>query len=326
MTERSSPRQRISQVIEHLDVIALGGNALLPSGKTGTIREQLAVTRKAMEQTAALLAAGRRIVITHGNGPVVGNIVIRNEAAARSIPPMPLDVCGADSQGGIGYMVEQSLRNALRDRGDATEVAAIVTQVVVSEHDPAFQKPVKPIGPFYTKADAARLSRERGWTIVEDSRRGYRRVVPSPYPVEIVEANVIRHLVEAGTIVIAAGGGGVPVVRVGGRLEGREAVIDKDPTSALLGNVLGAERLIILTDTEAVFRDFGTPQAAPIRRASLAEVRTQIEEGRFPEGSMGPKLGAVVTFLEGGGEVAVVCRPEHLVDALRGSHGTTIYR
>ncbi len=313
-------------MIEHLDVIALGGNAILPPGGAGTVSEQLAITRAAMEQTVALLEKGRRIVITHGNGPVVGNIVIRNEAAADTIPPMPLDVCGADSQGGIGYMVGQVLRNVLAHRGLETEVVAIVTQVIVSDDDPAFANPVKPIGPFYKKDEARRLAAERGWAIAEDSHRGYRRVVSSPYPIEIVEMSVIQRLVEAGTIVIAAGGGGVPVVRVAGRLEGREAVIDKDATSALLGRLLGAERLVILTDVESVYRNFGTPQASPIRRASVDDIRTQIDEGRFPAGSMGSKLKAAVAFLDGGGEMAIVCRPEHLSDALRGVCGTTIVR
>ena len=204
-------------VIKNLDVVALGGNAILPSDCAGTIQEQLSVTRSAMEHIVGLLDRGRQVVITHGNGPIVGNIVIRNEAAKDIIPPMPLDVCGADSQGGIGYMIQQTLRNELDKHGFDRDVVCVITQVVVSDDDPAFDNPVKPIGPFYEKEDVGRLETERGWQVVQDGNRGYRRIVPSPYPLHIVEANVIRRLVAEGTVVIAAGGGGVPVVRSAGR-------------------------------------------------------------------------------------------------------------
>jgi carbamate kinase len=311
-------------LIKNLDVVALGGNAILPSGQTGTIREQFFVTRSAMEEIVGLLDQDRRVVITHGNGPIVGNIVIRNEAAKDTIPPMPLDICGADSQGGIGYMIQQALRNALIGRGYDMDVVSVVTQVVVSDDDPAFENPVKPIGPFYSKEQADQIAMERGWTIAEDSNRGYRRVVPSPYPLEIVESKIIKHLVEAGGIVIAAGGGGVPVVREGGQYEGREAVIDKDPTSALLAHELGAERLIILTDIDAVHKNFATPQSTPIRTMSLSEMKGMLDEGQFAPGSMGSKLQAVVTFLERGGKTAIICKPESMADAVRGQTGTTI--
>jgi carbamate kinase len=307
-----------------LDVVALGGNAILPSGKTGTIEEQLSITRRAMDELVVLLDKGRRVVITHGNGPIVGNIVIRNEAAKDTIPPMPLDICGADSQGGIGYMIQQALGNALAAHGAQADVVSLVTQVVVDADDPAFGRPVKPIGPFYRQDEAEALAAQRGWTIVKDSNRGYRRVVPSPKPLRIVEIDVIRRLLSAGTIVIAGGGGGVPVVERGGRLEGREAVVDKDLTAALLGGALQAERLIILTDVDAVYRDFGTPDQAPIRHASVSEVKTWIASGAFPPGSMGSKLEAVVNFLGRGGGSAVICRPENLADALEASRGTTI--
>lgn len=307
-----------------LDVVALGGNAILPSGKTGTIHEQLSITRLAMEQLIVLLERGRRIVITHGNGPIVGNIVIRNEAAKDTIPPMPLDICGADSQGGIGYMIQQALRNALIAHGVERDVVSVVTQVVVDGGDPAFGKPVKPIGPFYTREEAEVLTADRGWVIVKDSNRGFRRVVPSPKPVRIVEIDVIGKLVSSGAIVIACGGGGVPVIEIDRRLEGREAVVDKDLTAALLGGALQAERLIILTDVDAVYRDFGTPQQAPIRTARVSQIKAWLEEGSFPRGSMGSKLEAVVDFLAQGGKSAVICRADNLVDALEASSGTTV--
>ena len=315
---------RSTYLIKKLDVVALGGNAIVPSSKAGTIREQFSITRSAMEHIVELLEQDRRVVITHGNGPIVGNIVIRNEAAKDTIPPMPLDVCGADSQGGIGYMVQQALRNTLNKRGFDREVVSLVTQVVVSDEDAAFDNPVKPIGPFYTKEQAMHLQKERGWSIGEDSDRGYRRVVPSPYPLAIVETGVIRRLVAAGVVVIAAGGGGIPVVKTDNQYEGREAVIDKDPTSAILASELGAERLIILTDVDAVYRDFGTPKAARIGKASIQEIKALIAEDRFPQGSMGSKLKAAVTFLEGGGKAAVICRPEHMTAAVRGEKGTMI--
>lgn len=312
------------ELTSDLDVVALGGNAILPSGKTGTIHEQLSITRLAMEQLIVLLERGRRIVITHGNGPIVGNIVIRNEAAKDTIPPMPLDICGADSQGGIGYMIQQALRNALIAHGVERDVVSVVTQVVVDGGDPAFGKPVKPIGPFYTREEAEVLTADRGWVIVKDSNRGFRRVVPSPKPVRIVEIDVIGKLVSSGAIVIACGGGGVPVIEIDRRLEGREAVVDKDLTAALLGGALQAERLIILTDVDAVYRDFGTPQQAPIRTARVSQIKAWLEEGSFPRGSMGSKLEAVVDFLAQGGKSAVICRADNLVDALEASSGTTV--
>ncbi|MDH3216758.1 MAG: carbamate kinase [Candidatus Krumholzibacteria bacterium] len=311
-------------MITDLDVVALGGNAIIPAGKTGTMQEQLAITQSAMNEITALLEHNRQVIITHGNGPIVGNIVVRNEAAKDTIPPMPLDVCGADSQGGIGYMIQQSLRNALHRRGLRREVVSIITQVRVDVHDPAFDNPVKPIGPYYTRDQADRLQRERGWITVGDSNRGYRRVVASPRPVEIIESEVIRRLVASGTIVIAAGGGGIPVVCLQGQCQGREAVIDKDATSALLAVDLGADRLIILTDVRAVYRDYGTPQATAITKISLGDVRTLIDEGFFPPGSMGSKLAAAVDFLEGGGKSVIICRSDEMMAAVNGESGTTV--
>jgi carbamate kinase len=309
-----------------LDVVALGGNAILPLGKAGTIKEQLAITYAAMEQIANLLQVGRGVVVTHGNGPIVGNIVIRNEAVKDRIAPMPLDVCGADSQGGIGYMIQQTLGNTLHKRGIDHDVVTIVTQVCVDENDPAFDNPVKPIGPFYSEEQARDLERERGWKVAADANRGYRRVVPSPRPHHIVERDVIVKLVEDGVVVITVGGGGIPVVKVDGCYEGREAVVDKDFASALLAQDLGAERLIILTDVDAVYENFGTPQASAIREVTLDRVKAMLDAGEFPPGSMGSKLTAGVEFIENGGSATIICRPEDLEEAAAGRVGTTLRR
>jgi carbamate kinase len=309
--------------MEKLDVIALGGNAILPAGKTGTIVEQVAITRTAMEEIEEMVAAGRRVVLTHGNGPIVGNIVVRNEAMKSSIPPMPLDVCGADSQGGIGYMIQQTLRNVLRDRGREAEVVSVVTQVLVDENDPAFEDPVKPIGPYYKKDRAAALAAARGWKVAL-SPRGYRRVVPSPYPREIVEIEVVKRLVETGVIVVTVGGGGIPVVLNEGRYRGVEAVIDKDLASSLLARKLGAERLIIITSVDAVYTDFGKPGAARLASATLVEMEALLAQGQFPPGSMGSKIQAAIEFLSGGGRSVIITQPGDLFDALEGRKGTTI--
>jgi len=312
--------------MDRLDVIALGGNAILPAGKAGTITEQVAITQTVMTEIAGLVSSGRQVVLTHGNGPIVGNIVIRNEAMKATIPPMPLDVCGADSQGGIGYMIQQTLRNVLREKGRDNEVVSLITQVRVDESDPAFKNPVKPIGPFYSKEEASRLTRERGWKIVADARRGYRRVVPSPYPIEIVEIEVVKNLVRHGTVVITVGGGGIPVVFKDGRYEGVEAVIDKDLASSLLARKLGAERLIIITNIDAVYVDFGKPAARALPAVTLDEVKTLFRQGQFPPGSMGSKVQAAIEFLESGGRSVLIAQPGDLLDAVEGRKGTTIRR
>jgi len=310
--------------MEHLDVIALGGNAILPVGSGGTISEQFAVTRQTMEQIADLIEKGRNVVLTHGNGPIVGNIVVRNEAARDVIPPMPLDICGADSQGGIGYMIQQTLRNILVARNIRREVVAVITQVLVSPNDPAFNKPVKPIGPYYSKENSVRLEQEKGWSIVKDSNRGYRRVVPSPRPLEIIERNVIERLVAAGTIVITVGGGGIPVVRKRGVLAGTEAVVDKDLASSVLARDLHAERLMILTDVDAVYKSFGTPAATALREATVDEITSLLQAGEFPPGSMGSKIEAAVEFLRSSGKFVLICQSGDLTAALAGEAGTLI--
>lgn len=306
-------------------VVALGGHALIPAAGAGRIEEQFAVTATTCDTLAELVAGGIALVVTHGNGPIVGNILIRNEAARDRVPPMPLDVCGADSQGGIGYMIQQTLGNALRRRGLARDVVTLVTQVVVDPADPAFGQPTKPIGPFYRAEDAQRLAREKGWIVREDAGRGWRRVVPSPRPRDIVEGPVIARLVQAGVIVVAVGGGGIPVVPDGsGGFRGVEAVVDKDRAAAVLARQLGAERMMILTEVDAVYRDFGTPAQASIDVLTLDEAERMLEGGAFPPGSMGPKIESAAAFLRAGGEEVLITRPGLAAAALRGQAGTRL--
>lgn len=307
-------------------LLSFGGNAIIPSSGGGTFEEQLEVTRSTMRQVAALLDSFPvKLVITHGNGPIVGNILIRNEAASDLIAPMPLDVCGADSQGGIGYMIQRVLSDELRERGLDRPVAAIVTQVVVDAGDPAFGNPTKPIGPFYSASRAEVLSKEKGWRIVEEKGRGFRRTVPSPTPLEIVERPVIETLMKSGVIPIAVGGGGIPVVRdAGGRLRGVEAVIDKDRASALLAGKLGMESMVSVTAVDCIYLDFGTPKASPIKKMSVSQARRYAEEGQFPPGSMLPKVEAAISFLESGGKEVIVTSPDVLACALKNDGGTHI--
>lgn len=310
--------------MKQLDVIALGGNAILPVGQAGTIYEQFAITRTTMAQIAELVEAGRQVVVTHGNGPIVGNIVLRNEAMRDTIPPMPLGICVADSQGGIGYMIQQVLRNAFKQRGLERDVVTLVTQVSVDADDPAFENPTKPIGPFYDEAHARALAEAEGWAVAEDANRGWRRVVPSPRPRGIVELGVIRRLVEAGCVTITVGGGGIPVFVDGDeRLDGVEAVVDKDYASALLARELGAERLIVVTSVDAVYRDFGTPQERRIARMSAEEALALAQE--VPAGSMGAKLRAAAGFVNHSGARAIITRPEDLLAAAAGECGTIIH-
>ena len=308
-------------------VIALGGNAIIPVGASGTYYDQYQVTKGTMRQVASLAAAGSQIVVTHGNGPVVGNIVLRNDAGYEKygIPPMPLFVCGADSQGGLGYMIQQNLQNAMLLQGLDIPVATVVTQVQVERDDPAFANPTKPIGPFYTEEQARALAERFGWTVVEDAHRGWRRVVPSPRPHRVVELEVIRRLIEAGVVVIACGGGGVPVVTCEeNRLEGIDAVIDKDRASALLAEKIGADTLVIVTQVEKVCRDFGTDREQPLDELPVAEAERLLAAGQFPPGSMGPKIESAVAFLRAGGRTVLITDPPHLEAAIHGEAGTRL--
>ena len=306
-------------------VITLGGNAILPARGTGTFEEQLSITRATMQPIARLVKEGMAVVLSHGNGPIVGNILIRNDAVRDQIPPMPLDVCGADSQGGIGYMMQQSLQNEFHRVGVKRPVVTMVTQVLVDERDPAFRRPTKPIGPFYTQERARVLAKEKGWTVVEDAGRGYRRVVASPKPLEIVEIEAIRKLGQEGTIVIAAGGGGIPVSRQwDGTLHGVEAVIDKDLASSLLGRLLGMEALVIVTSVDRVAVHFGKPDQREIMTATASELEGLLAAGHFPPGSMGPKIQAAIEFVRSGGRSVAITSPEKIREALEGTAGTRI--
>jgi carbamate kinase len=306
-------------------VIALGGNSLIPVGKEGTIEEQIELTQATMAHVAELIKAGHRVVLTHGNGPVVGNIVIRNELAKDQIPPMPLDICGADSEGGIGYMIQQSLQNQLVGMGIDKVVFTIITQVVVDRDDSAFEKPTKPIGPFYSRDEARDIAREKGWAVIEDSGRGYRRVVPSPRPLQIVESAAIERAVELGAIVIAVGGGGIPVVKdEQGRLKGVEAVIDKDRASSVLATQLKADVFVILTGEEKVALSYGQADQRNLDVMTVAEAGRYLADGEFPPGSMGPKIEAAIEFLKAGGKQVIITKPELLSLALEGKHCTSI--
>jgi len=294
-------------------VVALGGNALMRPGERGTAAEQLTNLRRAVAALQPLLGEPR-LVITHGNGPQVGNELLRQERAAEEAPPLPLWLAVAQTQAEIGALISAELRPALGDR----EAACILTHVRIAADDPAFDRPTKPIGPFYSAEQAEQLERERGWLLVPDSNRGHRRVVPSPEPLEIVELEVIRRLVENGAVAIACGGGGIPVVRRGGRLSGVDAVIDKDRASALLARGLRAERLLVLTEVPAVYRNFGRSDQEELRELTAAEAESLLPE--LAEGSMRPKVESALAF---GGET-LITNFDALESALAGHGGTRI--
>lgn len=305
-------------------VVALGGNAILQPKQKGTIEEQRANVEMSAKNIVKLVQEGYRVVISHGNGPQVGNILLQNAAARDQVPAMPLDVCGAESQGLIGYMIQQCLYNELKRLGIDKKVVTLLTQVVVSKDDPAFQNPTKPVGAFYTKEEAeAGMARGEHW--IEDSGRGWRKVVPSPKPKEIVELDLIKILVDAGAIVIASGGGGIPVVREGDRLVGVEAVIDKDLASSLLAKELGADILTIATDVTHVAINYGKPDQQNLERLTVAEAKKYLEEGQFGKGSMGPKVQAAINFVEAGGE-AIIGSLANLKECVKGESGTRIVR
>ena len=306
-------------------LLALGGNVILPGGTAGTIEEQREITLKTMIAVVGALKADDRLILSHGNGPVIGNILIRNAAAADRIPPMPLDICDADSQGGIGYMIVQCLENALAEAKMKRNVTAVVTRVRVRLDDPAFDKPTKPIGPFYSEAEANRLSKKLGWTIQEDAGRGWRRVVPSPSPQEVLELDGIRTLFNAGHVVVAVGGGGIPVaVDKDGKERGVEAVVDKDQASALIALALDIDRLIIVTEVSHVAIGFGTATQKNLSRITVDEALDYINAGEFGVGSMKPKIEAAIAFLGSGGREVLITSPDHLAKGFRGDSGTRI--
>lgn len=312
-------------------VIALGGNSLIRGNEKGTAEEQYANLRQTSEQMLDLLTGENRIVITHGNGPQVGNLLLCTEAAKGIVPPLPLDVCDAATQGLMGYMMQQIIANNLRKAGLKHNITTVLTQVLVDKNDPAFKHPSKPIGPFYDFKEMQRLSRERGWEMIEDAKRGYRRVVPSPIPVDIQQKRIIENMLDAGEIVIAVGGGGIPVVRKSdGDLQGIDAVIDKDLASARLAIDIRADTLIILTAVEKVYRDFGRPSQKALENLNLDEAKTLLEEGHFGKGSMEPKIRAAIQFLQECDQVAqrkvVITLPETAISAMQGKTGTRITR
>ncbi len=307
-------------------VVAIGGNALAPAGESGdapSLRRRIEAT---CTRLADLVQAGHDMVMTHGNGPQVGNILLQNEETRHLVPAMPLDVCGAESQAQIGYVLAQSLRNEFASRKIERDVVCVVTQVLVDANDPAFANPTKPIGPYYTREDEIIVKKAKGWKMVYDQRGGWRRVVPSPRPVDVVEKDILRRLVGNGDgrVVIAAGGGGIPVIRRDGKLVGVEAVIDKDLAAAVLARSIGWEHLVIATDVPRVALDFGKPNQRFLDRLTVSEARKYLAQAEFPPGSMGPKIEAVVEFLEAGGEHVVITDLEHLVPAVDGKAGTRI--
>ena len=325
LTSGGRPRKTSEGLAGERVVVSLGGNAIVRRGEAGTIEEQFVNAASASAYVAELVGNGASVVITHGNGPIVGNLVIQNESAQNAVPPMPLYICDADSVGAIGFVIQQTLYNRLHRIHKIKEVATVVTQVVVDPADPAFLDPSKPVGPFYTASEAAELAGSRGWIMKEDSLRGLRRVVPSPRPRRIVEAGVISKLAASGVVVIAAGGGGVPVVEdEEGMLRGIDAVVDKDLSTALLAVEIGARRIINLTQIDKVYLDYGKPGEKGLPEMSLEEARRYLAEGHFAPGSMGPKIEGAIEFLEGGGEEVIITTPELIKDALDGKAGTKV--
>jgi carbamate kinase len=306
-------------------LVAFGGNAMLPEKQRGLQSEQMRNAHKAAELMVHIVRKGYELIIVHGNGPQVGNLLIQMEEAAAKIPPYSLDVCDAMTEGSMGFMLERALVNELRRRSIDKEVASLVTQVVVDREDPAFAKPTKPVGPFYAKSRGEELARAKGWTMVEDAGRGYRKVVASPRPIDVVNKGVIRELVEAGRLVVAAGGGGIPVIINGnGLFEGVEAVIDKDYAASLIAREVKVDLFIILTAIERVFIDFGKPTQREVPVLTVDEARRHLADGQFPPGSMGPKIRAAIEYIEAGGREVLITKDSHLRAALINRSGTRI--
>ncbi len=306
-------------------LVAIGGNATHPEDIEGTSREQKTIAASTAVSLLPLAMLDNELIITHGNGPVVGKILMRQALTRDTIAPMPLDICVAHSQGGIAYLLVQAIENELRKADNPRHVACLLTQVEIDENDPAFDDPSKPIGTFYEPEEAARIGEELGWLMKEDSGRGWRHVVPSPKPKHICDISLVQVLARRGTVVIAGGGGGIPVIREAkGVRRGVQAVIDKDLTSALMANVLGIELLMILTAVPKISIHFGTPEQRELDQISMRELRRFQAEGHFPAGSMGPKVDAILQFLEGGGERVIIAHLDEAMPALRGETGTHI--
>jgi carbamate kinase len=306
-------------------LVAIGGNAIHPDTGLGTAQEQAIFATRTADSLLPLLLAPNELVITHGNGPVIGKIRMRQVLSNPQGPPMPMDICVAHSQGGIAYLLMQALENALRRVGNPRHVVCLLTQVEVDPDDPAFSNPTKPVGFFYTEAQARKIEAELGWTMREDAGRGWRYVVPSPVPQHIADISLIRTVAQSGAAVIAGGGGGIPVVRSPeGIRTGVGAVIDKDRTAAKMANVLGIDVFMILTGVKTVQIDFGKATARELRCVSAAQLQAHYDAGQFPEGSMGPKVDAVLQFIKGGGRRAIIAHLDDAMAALRGAAGTEI--
>jgi carbamate kinase len=306
-------------------VVAVGGNALIKDKAHQTVQDQYECAKDTMKHIVDMIEKGWDVAISHGNGPQVGFILRRSELARDVLHEIPLDYCGADSQGAIGYMFQKALRNEFKHRGMNKEAATVVTQTVVDRNDPAFEKPSKPIGTFMEESEAKSRADKDSWTVVEDAGRGWRRVVPSPRPIRIVEANAIHELIKAGFSVVGVGGGGIPVIEdENGDLQGVEAVIDKDFGSALLAKMINADLFVISTAVEKVAINFNTPYQQWLDMMTVAEAKGYMEEGHFAPGSMLPKIQAIIQFLENGGKKALITDPEHISDALEGKTGTWI--
>jgi len=308
-----------------LVVIAIGGNSLITDSEHMSVVDQYRAAGETAANIAPIVNDGYRVVVTHGNGPQVGFILLRSELAKEALHQVPLANCVADTQGSIGMQIAQSLQNAFRDQGREQQVVAIVTQVVVDPEDPSFDNPTKPIGPFMSETEAQQHAEDDGWAIAEDANRGWRRVVPSPMPIEIIELPAIRTLLDSGALVVAAGGGGIPVIyKPDGSLRPRPAVIDKDAASCLLAQRLGAKVLVFSTDVDRVALNFGTREQTEIDQLTAAECRKYLDEGHFAAGSMRPKIEAALAFIESGGEEVIITGPPCLAEAMRGTHGTHI--
>lgn len=306
-------------------VLAIGGNAIQKEDQKGTIEEQKENIYNSCEPVLELIQKGYSVVITHGNGPQVGNSLIKGELASEVVPKYPLDVCDAETQGALGYLIQQAFHNKLKQKGMKKSVATVVTQIIVDKNDDAFKNPTKPVGPFYNKEKAEEIMKSKGLTFVEDSGRGYRRVVPSPMPKKIVEKEAIEALLNTDSLVITAGGGGIPVVEEYGMLNGTEAVIDKDFASALLAAEIKAEYFFILTGVEQVAINFGKPNQQNLSELSVKNALAYMEEGQFPKGSMGPKIKAAIYFLERGGKNVIITSIDKLQQALEGKTGTRLF-
>jgi len=310
--------------VDRIAVVAIGGNSLIKDKHRVGLMDQLATVKETCHNIADLVAGGWNVAITHGNGPQVGFLIRRAELAMAELPMIPLEIAVADTQGAIGYMIQQSLMNEFQRRGIKRRAVTVVTQVVVAKDDPAFQKPTKPIGSFMTREEAERHAREDGWAIVEDAGRGWRRVVPSPEPQKIVESAVIKDLIKSGYVVICVGGGGIPVVDNNGDLEGVAAVIDKDYASSLLATEIQADMLTISTGVDRVALDFGKPEQRELERLTVAEAEAYLAAGHFPPGNMGPKIRAVLKYLHNGGKEGLITSPAAIVAAMAGQAGTRI--